>query len=115
LVRTCRNGRHILHTYAIYEDENDLLYGETKESEKGLDAHVFWLTPMNMKEMKGAWERYLANDKSRYKPLFSFDDIATFDRALYEQVNNDVRYRVRYRVSDNVWKQLKQNRLIWNR
>jgi hypothetical protein len=34
---------------------------------------------------------------------------------LYEQVNNDVRYRVRYRVSDNVWKQLKQNRLIWNR
>jgi hypothetical protein len=34
---------------------------------------------------------------------------------LYEYVNNDVRYRVRYRVSDNVWKQLKQNRLIWNR
>ena len=35
--------------------------------------------------------------------------------VLYEHVNNDVRYRVRYRVSDNVWKQLKQNRLIWNR
>jgi hypothetical protein len=35
--------------------------------------------------------------------------------VLYEYVNNDVRYRVRYRVSDNVWKQLKQNRLIWNR
>jgi len=34
---------------------------------------------------------------------------------LYEYVNNDVRYRVRYRISDNVWKQLKQNRLIWNR
>jgi tetratricopeptide (TPR) repeat protein len=88
------NSKADIERFVLSEDENDLLYGETKESEKGLDAHVFWLTPMNMKEMKGAWERYLANDKSRYKPLFSFDDIATFDRALYEQVNNPLVLRL---------------------
>jgi tetratricopeptide (TPR) repeat protein len=88
------NSKADIERFVLSEDENDLLYGETKEIEKGLDAHVFWLTPMNMKEMKGAWERYLANDKSRYKPLFSFDDIATFDRALYEQVNNPLVLRL---------------------
>ena len=88
------NSKVDLERFVLSEDENDLLYGETNESEKGLDAHVFWLTPMNMQEMKGAWERYLAKDKSRYKPLFCFDDIATFDRALYEQVNNPLVLRL---------------------
>jgi hypothetical protein len=47
-----------------------------------------------MNEMKGAWENYVAKDKSRYKPLFSFDDIATFDRAIYYQINNPLVLRL---------------------
>jgi tetratricopeptide (TPR) repeat protein len=47
-----------------------------------------------MKEMKGAWENYVVKDKSRFKPLFSFDDIATFDRALYNQINNPLILRL---------------------
>ncbi len=44
--------------------------------------------------MKGAWENYLTKDKSRYKPLFSFDDIASFDRGLYNQISNPLVLRL---------------------
>jgi tetratricopeptide (TPR) repeat protein len=88
------NSKADLERFALSADEHDLLYGETKENEKGLDAHVFWLTPMDMKEMKGAWESYLAKDKSRFKPLFSFDDLATFDRGLYDQISNPLVLRL---------------------
>ena len=44
--------------------------------------------------MKGAWENYLSKDKSSYKPLFSFDDIASFDRGLYNQINNPLVMRL---------------------
>lgn len=47
-----------------------------------------------MKEVKGAWESYLEKDKSLYKPLFTFDDIATFDRSLYYQISNPLVLRL---------------------
>lgn len=34
---------------------------------------------------------------------------------LYKQINNDVRDEVSIRVSNQVWEQIKQNTLIWNR
>jgi hypothetical protein len=34
---------------------------------------------------------------------------------LYKQVNNDVRDGVSIRVSNQIWEQIKQNRLIWDR
>ena len=34
---------------------------------------------------------------------------------LHKQVNNDVRDGISIRVSNQVWEQIKQNTLIWNR
>jgi tetratricopeptide (TPR) repeat protein len=83
-----------LKRYLIAENDLDLLYGENKDNEKGLEAYSFWLTALNMKEMKGAWDSYGTWDKSKFKPLFSFDDLATFDRALYNQINNPLILRL---------------------
>ena len=88
------NTKVDLERYIVSDSENDLLYGENNDNEKGLSAYTCWLTALDMKEMKGAWENYVAKDKSRFKPLFSFDDIATFDRALYNQINNPLILRL---------------------
>jgi len=88
------NTKVDLERYLISDSENDLLYGENKDNEKGLGAYTFWLTALDMKEMKGTWENYVSKDKSRFKPLFTFDDIATFDRALYNQINNPLILRL---------------------
>lgn len=83
-----------LERYKLTEEDTYFLYGENDENEKGLASHVFWLTPMNMKEMKGAWQNYVGSDKGRFRPLFSFDDIATFDRGVYNQINNPLVLRL---------------------
>jgi hypothetical protein len=88
------NTKADLERYVISENEQALLYGENKENEKGLSAYAYWLTALDMKEMKGAWDNYIVKDKSRFKPLFSFEDIATFDRALYNQINNPLILRL---------------------
>ena len=88
------NTKADLDRYKTEESALNFLYGENKDHEKGLGAYAFWLTPLDMNEMKGAWENYVAKDKSRYKPLFSFDDIATFDRAIYNQINNPLVLRL---------------------
>jgi hypothetical protein len=88
------NTKADLERYPISENEQAFLYGENTENEKGLSAYAYWLTALDMKEMKGAWENYIAKDKSRFKPLFSFEDIATFDRALYNQINNPLILRL---------------------
>lgn len=88
------NTKADLDRYPISENEQAFLYGENKENENGLSAYAFWLTALDMKEMKGLWENYIAKDKSRFKPLFSFEDIATFDRAIYNQINNPLILRL---------------------
>jgi tetratricopeptide (TPR) repeat protein len=88
------NTKSDLDRYPISENEQAFLYGENTENEKGLSAYAYWLTALDMKEMKGAWENYIAKDKSRFKPLFSFEDIATFDRAIYNQINNPLILRL---------------------
>jgi tetratricopeptide (TPR) repeat protein len=94
VVTSRANTKSDLERYKIDETNLNFLYGENKDHEKGLGAYAFWLTPLDMNEMKGAWENYTAKDKSRYKPLFSFDDIATFDRAIYNQINNPLVLRL---------------------
>jgi tetratricopeptide (TPR) repeat protein len=47
-----------------------------------------------MAEMKSAWEDYVQKDKNKYKPQFSFDDLATFDRALYNYIGNPLVLRL---------------------
>ena len=88
------NTKTDLERYVISENEEALLYGENKDNENGLRAYAYWLTALDMKEMKGAWENYVVKDKSKFKPLFSFEDIATFDRALYNQINNPLILRL---------------------
>lgn len=94
VVTSRANTKSDLERYKTEESDLNFLYGESKDHEKGLRAYAFWLTPLDMNEMKGAWENYVAKDKSRYKPLFSFDDIATFDRAIYNQINNPLVLRL---------------------
>ena len=88
------NTKADLSRYQITQDQSKLLYGENKDNERGLEAYAFWLTALDMNEMKSAWENYIAKDKSRFKPLFSFDDIATFDRSIYNQINNPLILRL---------------------
>jgi tetratricopeptide (TPR) repeat protein len=94
VVTSRANTKADVERYNIEEADLSFLYGDNKDHEKGLGAYAFWLTPLDMNEMKGAWENYVAKDKSRYKPQFSFDDIATFDRAIYNQINNPLVLRL---------------------
>ena len=88
------NTKAELNRYLVSENDHNLLYGENKDNETELGAYSFWLTALNMKEMKGAWEAYAEKDKAKFKPLFSFDTIAEFDRALYNQINNPLILRL---------------------
>lgn len=88
------NTKADLERYLVSDKEQELLYGENKENEKGLGTYSFWLTALDMKEMKGAWENYVAKDKARFKPQFTFDAIAEFDRGIYNQINNPLILRL---------------------
>ncbi len=88
------NTKSDLERYLVSDKEQELLYGENKDNEKGLVAYAYWLTALDMKEMKGAWENYVAKDKARFKPQFSFDAIAEFDRGIYNQINNPLILRL---------------------
>ena len=88
------NTKADIDRYIISAEEENFIYGEKKENEKGLSAYCHWLTALNMVEMKNAWENYMSKDKSKFKPQFTFDDLATFDRALYNQINNPLILRL---------------------
>jgi hypothetical protein len=88
VVTSRANSKKDVERYPILDKHLGFLYGENKDNENGLSAYTTWLTPLDMNEMKGAWENYKKADKSRYKPLFTFEDIAIFDRSIYDQINN---------------------------
>lgn len=88
------NSKSDLGRYATTKKNQQYLYGDNNDNEKGLEGYAFWLTPLDMKEMEGAWNGYRAKDKNQFKPLFSFNDIATFDRGLYLQLNNPLVLRI---------------------
>ena len=44
-----------LNGYILTESDEVYLYGEKKEGHTGLSAYAFWLTALNMAEMKSAW------------------------------------------------------------
>ena len=88
------NTKADLERYIVSDKEQDVLYGENKDNEKGLGVYAFWLTALDMIEMKGAWENYVTKDKARYKPQFTFDAIAEFDRGIYNQINNPLILRL---------------------
>ena len=83
-----------INRYGITEEQEIFLYGDNKEREKQVSAYTHWLTALSMEEMKKAWEYYVQKDKSKFKPQFAFDDLATFDRALYNQISNPLVLRL---------------------
>jgi tetratricopeptide (TPR) repeat protein len=88
------NAKDDLNRYTISDADEALLYGEKKENEKGLYAYAHWLKPMDMQEMKGAWNHYYRLDKSIYRPNFDFDKITQFDRGIYNQISNPLVMRL---------------------
>ena len=83
-----------INRYGITEEQESFLYGDNKERENQVSAYTHWLTALSMEEMKQAWEYYVQKDKSKFKPQFDFDDLATFDRALYNQISNPLVLRL---------------------
>jgi tetratricopeptide (TPR) repeat protein len=94
VVTSRANSKADIERYALAESDENLVYGENKVHEQGLGAYIHWLTALNMAEMKNAWEDYVQKDKNKYKPQFSFDDLATFDRALYNSISNPLVLRL---------------------
>ena len=88
------NTKADLERYLVSNKQQELLYGENKENENVLGAYAYWLTALDMIEMKGAWENYVAKDKARFKSLFTFDAIAEIDRGIYNQINNPLILRL---------------------
>jgi hypothetical protein len=88
------NTKIDIDRYVLSENQLQYIYGENKDHVKSLSGFAFWLTPLDMKEMESAWGSYVAYDRNRFKPLFSFNDIATFDRGLYLQINNPLVLRI---------------------
>ena len=88
------NTNSELERYNLLEEALRFIYGENRDQVGGLAEKIFWLNALNMEEMKCAWESYGVNDKSRFKPLFSFDEIARFDRSIYDQINNPLILRI---------------------
>jgi len=84
------NSKGDLKRYGLPMSIDGVIYGEKNENEDGLSAYTHWLTPLNMAEMKEAWDLYgrTEKDKPKFKPQFSFDDLALFDRGVYNQINN---------------------------
>lgn len=94
VVSTRANNAAEVNRYAITTEQEPFLFGESKDDELKLSAYVHWLTALSMEEMKEAWDFYVKKDKGKFKPLFAFDDLATFDRALYNQLSNPLVLRL---------------------
>jgi len=94
VVSTRANNSAEVNRYAITTEQEPYLFSDSKEKEQQLSAYVHWLTALSMEEMKEAWDFYVKKDKGKFKPLFAFDDLATFDRALYNQLSNPLVLRL---------------------
>ncbi len=83
-----------LKRYFLPESSETRLYGEKKDGEVGLPGYSNWLTALNMDETQNAWNNYTQKHKNRYKPIFKFNDLASYDRAVYNQINNPLVLRL---------------------
>ena len=115
VVTSRANSAADLERYSLTNTDLNLVYGEKKVQQEGLADLTFWLTALNMEEMKAAWGNYANKDMSRYKPLFSFEDIAIFDRAIYDQINNPLVLRIFLEVYNrkNLPKKGNQHLNVW--
>jgi tetratricopeptide (TPR) repeat protein len=105
-----------INRYKITTEQESFLYGNSKDKENLVRTYTHWLTALSMEEMKQAWEYYVAKDKGKFKPQFDFDDLATFDRALYNQISNPLVLRLFLETyqGKNLPKKGKQHLDIWS-
>jgi tetratricopeptide (TPR) repeat protein len=94
VVSTRANNSAEVNRYSISSEQVNHLYGDNKDNELQVSAFVHWLTALSMEEMKEAWDFYVKKDKGKFKPQFAFDDLATFDRSLYNQLSNPLVLRL---------------------
>jgi len=94
VVTSRANSADEINRYALSDEHEGFLYGDAKDKEMQVSAYTHWLTALSMEEMKQAWEYYVQKDKSKFKPLFAFDDLAAFDRSLYNQISNPLVLRL---------------------
>jgi tetratricopeptide (TPR) repeat protein len=94
VVSSRANSSADVNSFAITDADELYIYGEKKEGHTGLSAYAFWLTALNMAEMKNAWQAYRLTHKNKYKPQFSFNDLATFDRSIYNLISNPLVLRI---------------------
>jgi tetratricopeptide (TPR) repeat protein len=83
-----------VNRYSISSEQLSHLFGDSKDNELQVSAFIHWLTALSMEEMKEAWDFYVKKDKGKFKPLFAFDDLASFDRSLYNQLSNPLVLRL---------------------
>jgi len=105
-----------INRYKITTEQESFLYGDSKDKENQVSTYTHWLAALSMEEMKQAWEYYVAKDKGKFKPQFNFDDLATFDRALYNQISNPLVLRLFLETyqGKNLPKKGKQHLDIWS-
>jgi hypothetical protein len=84
------NNKSDLDIFKIDENHNKLVFHTNKET--GFFVH--WLTSMNMEETELAWKAYSSYDKNKYSPNFTFNDLAFFDRSIFNQINNPLILRL---------------------
>jgi tetratricopeptide (TPR) repeat protein len=105
-----------INRYSINIEQESFLNGNSKTKETQVSAYTHWLAALSMEEMKQAWEYYVQKDKSKFNPLFAFDDLASFDRALYNQISNPLVLRLFLEIyhGKNLSKKGKQYLDIWS-
>lgn len=83
-----------LSQYKISDNQSKFFYTGKRETKIAVNDILHWLPPFDMNEMRGAWQKYIKKEKTKFKPKFSFEDIAHFDRRIYSQINNPLVLRI---------------------
>ena len=94
VVTSRANTSNDLKRFKLSKEDEQLLYRDSSGGDTDLPSSAYWLTALNMAEMNEAWNFYSQKDKSRYKPLFKFDEVATIDRGIYLQISNPLILRI---------------------
>jgi len=94
-VVTCRtNSKNDLDRFQLNPEIKNTIYHQSEKELSCLGDAAFWLSPMDMVELEGAWNTYVKKDKKHSRPLFAFKDLASFDRSLYTRLSNPLILRI---------------------